>query len=512
MALSAAVLSCLTACGGGGGGSSPKEDPANAADGLGTPGHVAGTVTLGDANTPGGLQGSGNYLGVATALSDAGRGLVVWRKPVADRDIRASWSQSSSDGTWSAAAALPQAANSNYAGFTLRMNAHGNAVLGWDNQPYSTAPLQPNGRRAARFIQGQGWDADTYDVSGGSSAVNFGEGVFLSPRSWDLAMLQDDSFTSTVMLNGTTNRYVAALRTAANGTQATSLATGEQAQLLYSPYAHFAPRTDGFGLMYHVADGSPSGITLNAQLASIYSGAFAPFPIGNFTTGLCYLENYSDPLVAATSQTLEGAVAVVSSDAISGCGWHELRLVKVLTSPGISVLSTRVNEPNTTIPTSPAIVIDQNGHALAVWKESSGQSFSTTPRTTRLMWSQSQAGQAWSTPQQLDLSAIGIVPVNGHIALAMNASGQAVLALTLHGFERGSVNPVIAASKFSASGGWQGWRAMANKQSMSDPAVAINSSGQSLLAYTAIDAKRVGGKAPTAFDGSQVMRVFALRF
>lgn len=510
---SAVALSCLlVACGGGGGGGA-KEDPANLADGLGADGHAAGTVDLGFSGT----GWSGLYR-VASALADDGRALVVWRTGDSAGNTSTYWSQSSAAGAWSAAAPLPQVSNvSAFYGVTLRMNPAGNAVLGWVNQERAAPSTERSERRAARFIQGQGWDAGTYDVSGGTSSHHYG---FTS--SWDLSMLDDDSFTSTVTLPGasTGSRYGVS-RTVTSGAQAIALLTADQNISSTQQYAAFAPKPDGsgYGLLYHAgaSTSSPGQIDINAQLASVHSGAFAVFPVGTYR-GLCYTSAYDEAIVAATSPLAEGVLAVVTPEISGGtgsCNRHNLQLIRVYTSGSIMVTNTRANTAGTSLPVAPVVAVDQAGNAIAVWKESTGTAFNTdSSNTYRLMWSQSLHGQPWSTPQALisNLGDIGRVGNSGHIALAMNASGQAVAAVLLQSRVAGELDESIAVGNFSFSTGWTPWKRVANKLMISEPHVSINASGQGLVTYTGYKLKRVGGKAPTSISGPYEDHAFAWRF
>lgn len=505
----------LAACGGGGDSPEAKVDPANEADGLGSAGHPASTAELGNAALSG-AEHSGTPQ-VAIALSDQGRALAVWQvmAPQAG-DKTAAWAQTSTTGTWGPATPLPQAHNSSgFFNLTLRMNQHGNAALGWVNQALVAPSTEEADYRVARFIQSAGWDTPTYDASGGTSASTYG-----SSNAWDLAMLDDDSFTASVRMPGTSGYTSAILRNDQLGQQTINQQGSNQTSLIYYPYAAFTPKSNGYGLLYRLSDSisSPGQVDIKAQLSSIYSGALGAFPIATYR-GVCYNEAYDSPLVAAITPQAEGVLAVLAADVIGStatCQSHNLQLHRVYTASSIMVTSTRLNSLGTSLPVSPAVAVDQSGNALVVWKESTGSSFGSTPGSTvRLMWSKSSYGGTWSTPAPLvtNLSALGTVPSWGHVSLAMNASGQAVVSVKLDGLVNSSINQSILIGRFTFADGWTGWRVVANKQNLSEPQVAINASGQAVIAYTALSAPRVNGRAPTSFSSTSTpVKAFAYSF
>ena len=494
----------LVACGGGGGGSSSsaKVDQANEADGLGAAGHAPGTVELGDAALPGSMLSADPK--VAIALSDQGRALAVWQvKAPSSQDNYAAWAQTSASGDWGAPSPLPQVRDSNYLGLTLKMNQAGNAVLGW-----RTWSSERPTNRVARFIQGIGWEQDVYDASGSATVPTYDHG-----NTWDLAILDDDSVTSSVNMPSTSGYASAVLRTDRQGQQTFNLQSTNS-------NAFFSTKPDGNGLLYHYTDpySSFGQLEVKAQLASIYSGSFGAFTVGTYP-GVCSTEEvYDKPLVAAVTPKSEGVLAVLAADMVEGtatCNKHNLQLNRIYTDRSIRVDSTRLNAAGTYLPVSPVVAVDQFGNALAIWKESTGTPGDyPQPSTKRLMWSQSFYGGTWSEPAPLipNLDALGIVPRSGHISLAMNANGEAVASVRLDGLVDSSVNQSIVIARFNFASGWSAWRAVANKQDLSEPQVAINAGGQAVLAYTAWAVPRVNGKAPRSSSGEPPVRAFAYRF
>lgn len=507
------LVCALGACGGGGGDTPRAGDLANQADGLGAAGHKPGTVELGSAAITGGYQAATPQ--IAVAISDLGQALAVWQVKAGQvANDSAAWAQTSPSGVWSAAGSLPQASNANSSyGLVLRMNSVGNAVLGWVTNDL-TAPYTDQQFEAVRFIQGTGWEAQVNDVSGGSSAATYHH-----TRSWDLSILDDDALITSVRLPGTTGYTSAILRVNEQGQKTIGFHGNNQNVLTYSPYAAFSPKlSNGYGLSYRLTDSvtNPGQIDITAQLASVYTGGFAPFPVATYRR-VCYTEAYDNPLVAAVTQQAEGVLAVVTGEVVGGvssCGTaHELRVHRIYTQSSIMGTSTRLNGPSSFLPVAPAVVVDQAGNALAVWKETTGdQPFAYGASTTRLMWSRSLHGDAWTTPMPLiaNLNAMGIVPREGHIALAMNPNGEAVVSVKLHGLSGHSLNQSIVVGRFTFANGWSGWSAVANKAWMSQPQVAINASGQAVLVYTAWALDRIEGRAPTVLSGEPQIKAYAL--
>lgn len=522
------IAATLTACGGGGGGGGggtnsstttqeTSADQANAADGLGSAGHASGTVDLGAAAVPGGEYGSPL---ISIALSDEARALAVWQvtAPVA-ADTSAAWAQSSDTGIWSASTPLPQVHNVQPSlDITLRMNQAGNAVLGWVSYGSAAPENEPFGFRVSRFIQGSGWDSHSYDASGASGS---GSGTsaygwsYNSTQSWDLTMLDDNSFTSTVRTQTWSDSTSGVQRTDIDGKQTIALQSTIAGNVNYNNSAYTVKPSNGYGLLYQLAfsESQTGAREVRARLASIYSGAFRDFLVGTYPL-LCYTESYDGALIGVVTPRAEGVLAVLSSDGGNSCQYHNLQLSRVYTASSIRVESTRLNTTGTVLPVAPALVADESGNALVVWKESTGNS-STPNQATKLMWSQSLYGGPWSPPSSINsnLSTLGSVRRDGHIALAMNAHGEAIVSIKVDGVVNPTVNPSIVISSFSFEKGWTPWRTVANKQRLSEPKVAINASGQAVVAYTALPALRVNGQAPVSISSKDALaHAFAYRF
>ncbi len=508
----------LSACGGGGGSGgtsssevSVKTDTANAADGLGDAGHVAGTMELGFAALPKFLR---YRPAIAVALSDQGQALAAWHvfAPVAGQDS-ASWAQASLDGKWSAAQPIPQVRNidSSY-GMTLRMNTAGNAVLGWVNQ--GEGPISSPEKwayRATRFIQNQGWEAKVYDAGGSSHAT--------SVNTWDLAMLDDNSFTASIRLSMASRASSAVQKTEPDGKQSVRFQSTEQYAIGSYSDAAFTPKSkDGFGLLYQLSDSliKPGQIDIRVRMANIYLSDFLAFPVGTYP-GLCFTDAHDGGLVAAGSPHTGGVLAaLVANELPNGmitCETNNLQVSRIHTRDRLGVDSIRLSTESNSVPIAPALAVDQSNNALIIWKEVSGRAFDDgVPVPARLMWSQSLKGGAWTTPAAIDLSAFGTLTRLGHIALAMNDSGDAVVSLKLNDRNNSYWNEMMVLGRFNFSSGWAPWRTIANKVEMSDPQVAINAYGKAVAVYTGLPTTRVGGKVPNGYSGELLPRAYAYLF
>jgi hypothetical protein len=495
-AVMACMLATLSACGGGGGsGKDDRADPKNAADGLGDYGEVPGTVKLGRVTQSSGSAGGGIYNGVTSALDDAGRALVAWRVDTGSfTTSQAAWAESSSTGAWSTTQSLPQASNISLYGMALRMNANGDAVLGWVDAGNNTTLSY--GRRAIRYTAGAGWSTTILDLSGGTQYSTTGH-----PIDWDLQLLSDGRLITKVAASG---GPASVLEIDTGGNPSTALTATTEANR-----TAFAFRPDGNGYRYMLEDSSstPGAVELVFQRASVQLGPLGPLPIATYA-GLCsYPSWYSAPsITAATASSERSVVAVLSREtSTSSCDTHNLQLLAVSDPSSIRADTQRANAFGSWLPVPPTLAMDQAGNTLAVWKEATGTQYGVqTGNTYRLMWAQALAGQAWSTPQTLipNLASLGTIPNDGRIVVSMNRSGQAVAALVLNDLTGSSINASIVLSRFDFTTGWSDWKRVANKLMVSDPSVSINASGAALLAYTAIDGRRIDGKAPSVVSTS----------
>lgn len=491
----------LASCGGGGSTSPGTVTPVTYADGLGVSGVAAGTTVVGQDADP---WYSASHPGVV--LADDGKALAVWVTHGANYlDDSFAWNQSNASGVWATAQPLPLGAGipGGYVDvMTLRANSAGNAVLGWME---FVGQSQTRANRAARFINGAGWDAAKFDIIAGlpsysDGAYSDGSGYDYSyPATWDLAMLDDDSYVSRVPgLNSSLLRQPS---------------TGAEEYLFDAPggYAAHAFRPDGNLVQYWSKQGASGGVDVKARFAAVGSVALASFPVTSVPV-MCIWGGSSGfdfyPLVAATSPTFHNALVIVAGE--SDCTKHDLELVRIDTTLGISTTATRANSPNTIITMAPVIAMDKNGNALAVWKEAP---YNDALASAQLMWSASLAGGAWSAaaPVISNLSTIGRIKQYGDIALAMNANGEAIAAIKTEDSDTTLVNPSVSVGKFSFVSGWTEWSRVANKTNISTPAVAINASGSAIVMYSALDVNRVNGKASQGWSGNTVTKVFSLR-
>lgn len=515
------ALSCaLAACGGGGGSSTPNSttppastpaptvDTANTADGLGDKGQSVGTVDLGSAADSGTLNAA--TATVAVTLTDDGKAMAAWGVGRATASTQAvTWSTSTSGSTWSTPASLSQTVDLDPSyGITLRSNAAGNAVLGWAQRTSISTPYR---LRAARYLQNSGWQSSTYTFANGTQS-----GIYFAEQ-WDLGILDSNAFVASARMQNPSNGdyTLAVTHTDTAGLVSNAVETSVDTALAYNDYSYFSSLPNGSGLHFYGQTLLPSGgVQILAHLASAVTGGFAPFPIGTYTA-------LGAPLVAAAnSPSGRAALAVVENDpSVPAGGGNILHLVTVDTNPSIMVSTRVVSASNTYISARPVVAVDRDGNALAVWGETTGTSSDTlaTPATVSLKWSQSLAGQPWSTPQSLipNLASLGTVPrsFNMRIALAMNASGTTVAAFTLNDTSNDATNPSIAVGRFTFAAGWSDWNRVANKVNLSAPRVAINASGQAVLTYWGWDTTRSNGRARQPLTGTSAdVRAYALRF
>lgn len=483
----------LAGCGGGGSGTTVP--PVTYADGLGRSGVAADTIAVGQDANP--LYSTSHP---SVVLADDGKALSVWVTHGASYlENSFAWNQSNASGVWATAQPLSLGAGiPGYDdGITLRANSAGNAVLGWIE---NVGQSQTRANRAARFINGAGWDAAKFDISGDSSY----------PSSWDLAMLDDDSYVSRVTTYDSSSGIYTYSLLRQPGAGATEYLFGLQSSSWAQFTAH-AVRPDGNLVQYWVAPGASGGYEVKARFAAVGAVAFASFPVTS-VQAVCIWGgssgSYFNPLMAATSPTFHNVLAIVAGE--SYCTKHDLELIRIDTSGGIAVEVTRVNSQNTIITMAPVIVMDKDGNALAVWKEAP---YDDSLASARLMWSASLGGGAWSAaaPVISNLSTIGRIKQYGDIALAMNANGEAIAAIRTEDSDTTLINPSVSVGKFKFASGWTEWSRVANKTNISTPAVAINASGSAIVMYSALDVDRVNGKASQGWSGGTVTKVFSLR-
>ena len=489
------MVAALSACGGGGGGSPDKPDrtdPKNAADGLGDYGEVPGTVKLGRITQSAGNASGGIFNGVTSALDDAGNALVAWRVDTGSFSTsQAAWARSSPTGTWSTTQSLPQTSNISMYGMALRINANGDAVLGWVDAGNNTTLSY--GRRAIRYEAG-GWGTTLHDLSGGTQYSTIGH-----PIDWDLQLLSDGQIITKVAASGAS---ASILKIDTGNTPGTTLTATTDADR-----TAFAFRSDGNGYRYMLdsSTSTPGAVDLVFQRASVQFGTLGPLPLATYA-GLCaYPTWYPAPsITAAAASPARSVVAVLTRDSGS-CATHNLQLIAVSDPSSIRTDTQRANAFGSWLPVPPTLVMDQAGNTLAVWKEATGTQYGAeSGNTYQLVWAQALAGQPWSTTRVLipNLGSLGTIPNDGRIVVSMNASGQAVAALVLNDLSGSPINASIVLSRFDFTNGWAGWKRVANKLMVSDPSVSINASGAGLLAYTAIEGRRVDGKAPNVVSTS----------
>lgn len=499
----------LAACGGGGGGTAtpvplPTQvtppvvvpppvlppvvvPPAEPADGLGIAGHLPGTLDLGSASlVP--LNKANlpiSYAHMAVTLSDEGKALLAlqYSNSYDVKNNLTYWAQSSPQGQWGSFQPVAAAGLTGRTGsIELQMNAAGNAILNWtDLNPLYAINPKAFIVNVARYIEGKGWDPVVYEPSAGDigNYSHVGAGT-------DISLLADSSFT----YSGLASDYEV-IRTTLDGRQQRLLPVnrtypGPDTPKFAGQYTFFAPHADGYGLYYTSSfSRTEKGITdLNVRWADVNNVAFAPWTIASYS-GFCA----SRPIVATTTDYAEGVLSVVSQDS-ADCKTENLDLIRVNRRSGLNAKITRVSEKNVSILFPPKIFNDAQGNALAVWVERTKQESGTPITPVRTMWSRSMYGENWSIPQILmsnsPASSFDYL-TDQNIAVAMNAAGQAVAAKLV---QNDDYSISIMVNKFAMGTGWGGWTKVAHKAEGLNPRVAINASGQAVVAYLAYPSTR----------------------
>jgi hypothetical protein len=498
----------LAACGGGGGTATPVPPPtqvtppvvvpppvvppvvvppAEPADGLGIAGHFPGTLDLGAATllplNKAGLPIS--YAHMAVTLSDDGKALLAlqYSNSYDVQNNLTYWAQSSPQGQWGSFQPVAAAGLTGRTGsIELQMNAAGNAILNWtDLNPLYAINPKAFIVNVARYIEGKGWDPAVYEPSAGDigNYSDVGAGT-------DISLLADSSFT----YSGVARDYEV-VRTTLDGRQQRLLPVNRsylasEMPLFSREYTFFAPHADGYGLYYttSISQSEKSMTDVNVRWADVNNVAFAPWTIASYS-GFCDTR----PIVATTTDYAEGVLSVVSRDS-ADCTTENLDLIRVNRRFGVNAKATRVSEKNVSILFPPKIFNDAQGNALAVWVERTKQESGTPVTPVRTMWSRSMYGENWSIPQILmsnsPASSFDYL-ADQNIAVAMNAAGQAVAAKLV---QNDDYSTSIMVNKFAMGTGWGDWTKVAHKAEGLNPHVAINASGQAVVAYLAYPSTR----------------------
>jgi hypothetical protein len=516
------LLAALSACGGGGGGAPNDAKPSqvdalNQADGLGDRGELPGTVVVGDVRQ---LNGLSPDVGQASAVSlgDDGSALMVWKATSATSATAngLNWSRSASGTSgWQAAKALTQAKMGIYdVHLQLKRNAGGDMVLGWWDS--SAVPLFTAVPGALLRWDGatKAWEAQSPDTS--AALLNWPH-----QDGGALHLLNDGTVLSdaqSVVAGGGTVVLAASAKVAPQPAYDNTM--------LAKAFAPFGPNS-GTGLTVAVVNSPILGGTqrVAVRVETPQTGAVNPSTLLPLLSDVkvCTDVGGNNGVQVVASSARSAAIAVWVSTFLGTCAAPDLVLVhaKVDNDDKTFTFQSSYVANITTAPRrSPRLAIDAQGRALVVWCRgllAGTQYAGVSP--AGCFWTRGQSDQAWSAPATLipNIDDLGAYALDWAPSLAMNANGQAVVALLIDGKPSNRVNELLMVGRFSFDAGWQPWVKAANKYALKGYAVAINGAGQALLGYSALDAMRTGGLAPIGYgysggpDNAPWMRAFASR-
>ncbi|MCW7541776.1 hypothetical protein OOT46_28670 [Aquabacterium sp. A7-Y] len=497
--LSVLMTVVLAACGGGGGGGGADPAPERRAAHLCQSGLEAGTVELGEVGTEvERADGLPMAVDSAVVLMDDCQALAAWTMP-ATLDETSSIGTSTFDaslnpsGQWTPDRDLDQQNLHAGWGLRLRVNSAGTAVLGWMVEP---ATRGRHGVYAARLYKDGGMEQLVTKVDSSYPGA-----------SSDLDILPGNVIV-TSHVKGESEVQVHAHRDSEQAPTVVGRVV-EQADLSVMD-SYFVTSPDSVGrLLWRSADrDQPGAIELKVAEGSLEQGMGPAHLIGRYyectrgwVTGAGSPAELARPWTAATSPTPYSAVAMVAP-ADRETHRCPLQLIRLDHSAGPKADSMQMSSPDKFIPVAPALVMDEHGNALAVWKEA----VDNGPfLPAQLMWSVSIQGGTWSEPKAVpNLAEIGSVVSRGSIALAMNGDGKAVAAVIAQDGNSAPANEFVVYGRFDFTGKWSEWKKTANTTRLSAPKVAINRSGAAVLVYTAAN--------PRPRDTPVSRRAYALRF
>ncbi|AKJ31908.1 hypothetical protein AAW51_5217 [Caldimonas brevitalea] len=450
----------------------------------------------------------------AVAVMNDCQALATWTTPTDEpgRDI-VSWTAFDNSGQWIEQAVLPQSKNV-HAGWGLRLRASedGRAVLGWMVDPESPdTPGWPRGYYAARFELGATVGHEVEPVKLESSYPGASSDLdILAPRGVLVTSHVKRPEASELEVHVYARHNVTPTVIKGPVVEQPNLAVMDS----YYDYDHekllwrSEDRDQPGAIQLKMADLSTAQAVREGRLIGRYFECTR-----GWVNGAGSAAEFARPWTVATSLTPYSAAAMVAPTTrdIDKC---PLQLIRIDHSAGGKVDSTQMTSPDTFIPVAPALVMDEHGNALAVWKEAVDHGPSLP---AKLMWSASIQGGPWSTPQAIPtLAPLGSVVSRGSIALAMNGDGKAVAAVIAQDGNAQPTKEFVVYGRFDFTGGWSEWKKTADTSKLSAPKVGINRSGAAMLVYTATthDLDREDGGAPDALPGDTPAsrRVYALRF
>jgi hypothetical protein len=493
--LTACVAAALSACGGGG---SSSDNTAvangNLSDGLGERGELPGTVVVGDALDWAAQSGLGVIPLGAILVGDDGSTQYAWKAATSPDTYAVRWARSangtSPSAAWSAATTLAAAPLNRYTTqLLLRGNASGQAVLGWMEGGY--LDVNATGQLLRRDAS-TGWESTT--LASTATALNG-----LGQAGWQLHLQADGTVVS-----GARTLFGGPGLSVTPGGATSTPATAFDNSLYAWVFAPFGPASQS-GISVAVQDSGAGNDTQNVYVrvdspVTHQSWASAAVTDLQFRRICRTGPQQANGIQVVANASRHAALAVWEADTSGSCSTPNLRLVHVSVADDLTTYTFRskyyVNWSTTPLQV-PRLAIDTQGRALALWcRDPNSGATRSGPPLAGCVWAQGGPTQAWTDEAALvaNLGSLGTQDVNQAAVLAMNPNGQAVAALAILGpATSGGINPLLITSRFSFDGGWQAWATVANKLELSAYDVGINTSGQAMVGYTALDGLRQNG-------------------
>lgn len=459
-------------------------------DGLNTSGQASGTVQIGLAHSTGSalMRNLGGFvIGVGSdavivqpsvAAGPGGTILAVWRERTGFANT-AYFSTGTTAGQWTEAKQLTQVGqfdpvasdimgqNVLDTGFALRMNASGDAVIGWTEALQGKVATWFNHKsRILRYAHDTGWSPSATDMLSPVTAFS-GEA-----STSDLQILDDGSV---VFSDYIPNIPTVQLYRQFGNSAPTAIATlSNSSQPNYQAFA-----SDPAGNAAAVfADGNLSGFNLN--ISSTVSGT-SNLIQNNVFGGSCGPSQWRSPNVAIANSRYSIIAYTVIDPSSPSCS---LRLATRDATGPINLTSGMT--PGAYIWQPPLLSMDKNGNGVVVWEELSGDPAHPVGRP---VFADAAPGSALSAPKLLgaNYNIIGTKEPDVPLRFAMNRSGKGIAAMVV----QGNGNVYLATSLYSVGVGFSPWKLAAAAYTFGVPNVAVSEAGDAFVTWSApADCKR----------------------
>lgn len=472
-------------------------------DGLNASGQASGTVQIGLAHSSGltlmtnisGAIGAGSDTVIvqpSVAAGPGGKVLAVWRERTGSANT-AYFAEGTSAGQWGASKPLTQVGQFDpvasdtlsidtlSTGFALRMNASGDAVLGWTEPlPGKVATWFNHKSRILRYAHDTGWSPSATDML---SPVTIFAG---EANNSDLQILDDSRITfSDYIPNIPTVQIYRQSGNAAPSAIAT-LANSSQAS-----YQAFASDPAGNAVAVY-ADGNLNTFDLN--IASAVSQP-AKNIRSNVVGGSCGSNPWRSPNVATANARYSIYAYTVIDPAVSTCS---LRLATRDATTG-QVSYTVGMTPASFIFQPPILAMDKSGNGVVVWEELSGD---LSRPSGRPVFADALPGNALSPPQLLgsNYTSIGKKIASIPLRFAMNRAGKGVAAMVVYA----NGNVYLATSLYSVQAGFSPWKLVAGAFTLGVPNVAVSEAGDAFVTWASpVNCRRTAPAVALSCDQKQ---------